>query len=45
VQPISGFMDKLYEGIDSVVAITALAKKFMSILRMESIASVRRKMV
>ncbi len=35
----------MYEGIDSFVSITALAKKFMSILRMESITNVRRKMV
>ena len=45
VQPVSGFLEKLYEGIDSFVSITALAKKFMSILRMESITNVRRKMV
>ena len=43
VQPVTGFVSRLYDGIDGAVAITALGKKFMSILRMESINSVRKK--
>lgn len=33
IQPITGYMDKLYSQIDPVVSIVCLSKKFLSVLR------------
>lgn len=45
IQPVTGYMDKLYSSIDAPVSIVCLAKKFLSALRMEPIEVVRKRML
>lgn len=45
MQPVTGYMDRLYASLDPMVSASAMAKKFMSALRLEPITSLRGKLV
>lgn len=43
VQPVTGYIEKLYQGIDPISTSSAIAKGFLSSLRMEDINATRKK--
>ena len=44
VQPVTGYLDRLYESIDMQMSIVGIGKGFMSSLRMENLNIARKKL-